>query len=306
MAPYSDHRWRAVCMSIFLGASSMSAAAMEAASIKAQLTLGEEAHVLKHVLAWQPPEQTEELWIYLTDAELPLATARDPAKVKELVGQGRLRGVKLVINSAKPDPEKLNGTLFLPVASGYQDMPAFWDSAGNAGWERLVLVDKRVLGSLIVSAGAGLFSSGSRKFADTPAWSLEAEFSAPIVAAAGGEASTSTQTLAGVQAQKSPQAEVFLAYEKALLWQGIDAASPYMTAEKLVDMRGTIEQFGADGFREFQARGRESTPQGETRRRQIEKLVLDGDRAVLEVRSQPGAVDVVPLVKMKDGWKIGK
>lgn len=37
------------------------------------------------------------------------------------------------------------------------------------------------------------------------------------------------QTLTGAQAQKSPQAEAFLAYEKALIAGGLDAAAPYMT-----------------------------------------------------------------------------
>jgi predicted ester cyclase len=113
-------------------------------------------------------------------------------------------------------------------------------------------------------------------------------------------------TLAGARAQKSPQADLFLAYEKALIWQGMDEASPYMTPEKLADMRGMLQQFGADGFKEFQTRMRETVPQGEARRRTIEKLTVDGDTAVLEARSGPHAVDVARMVKTKDGWKITK
>jgi len=114
------------------------------------------------------------------------------------------------------------------------------------------------------------------------------------------------QTLTGAQARKSPQAEVFLAYEKALLWQGIDAAGAHMTAERLEGMKAQIQQFGADGFKQMQAERRKSTPQGEARRKQIEKVVVDGDNAVLEARNGPNDVDVARLVKTKDGWKIAK
>lgn len=303
---HTGHRWFAVCLGIFLGLLAMNAVALDPGTVKGRLSYDGEVYSLKHVYAWRSSAQAEELWIYLTDAELPAAAAQDHAKLKELVGQGRLHGVKLVVNAAKPDPEKLAGTLFLPVPAGYEDMPAFWDSANAGGWKRLKLGDKRVVGDLFVSAGAGLFSSGSHRFADTQAWSIEAEFSAPIFGPGGGQTLAGLQTLRGAQAQKSPQAEVFLAYEKALLWQGLDAASTYMTPEKLADMRSMIEQFSADGFKEFQTRRRASTPRGEARRRQIEKVVVEGDSAVLEARSGPHDVAVARLAKTKDGWKIEK
>lgn len=113
-----------------------------------------------------------------------------------------------------------------------------------------------------------------------------------------------TKTLTGAQAQKSPQADVFLAYEKALLWQGIEAAGPYMTPERLAGMKAQLKQFGADGFKQMQTERRKSTPQGEARRKQIEKVVVDGDKAVLTVRNGPNDVDEAPLEKTKDGWKI--
>lgn len=114
------------------------------------------------------------------------------------------------------------------------------------------------------------------------------------------------QTLIGAQAQKSPQAEVFLAYEKALLWQGIDAAGAHMTAERLERMKAQVQQFGADGFKQMQTERRKSTPQGDARRKQIEKVVVVGDKAVLTVRNAPNDVDEAPLEKTKDGWKIAR
>lgn len=45
-------------------------------------------------------------------------------------------------------------------------------------------------------------------------------------------------------------------------------------------------------------------PQGEARRKQVEKVVVDGDNALLKVRSKPTWVEEFRLAKTKDGWKI--
>jgi hypothetical protein len=119
-------------------------------------------------------------------------------------------------------------------------------------------------------------------------------------------AAAKPQTLTGAQAQKSPQADVFLAYEKALLNDGIDAASVYMTPERLADMQEMLKQFGPEGFKDFQAKMRASAPQGEARRKQIETLVVEGDSAVLTARTGPNMLDEVRFVRTKDGWKISK
>jgi hypothetical protein len=110
--------------------------------------------------------------------------------------------------------------------------------------------------------------------------------------------------LTGAQAQKSPQADVFLAYEEALLSKGIDAAAVHMTPERLAAMKDMLKQFGEDGFKEFQEKQRQSVAKGEARRKQVDKVVVDGDTAVLEARSSPAFVDEVRMVKTKDGWKI--
>ena len=112
------------------------------------------------------------------------------------------------------------------------------------------------------------------------------------------------QALTGAQAQKSPQAEVFLAYEKALIAQGMDGARPYITPEKLEDLKSMVKHFGEEGFKQFQDKMR-SGAQGEARRKQIEKVEVKGDYAVLEARDSPNVVTEQHLVKTKDGWKVG-
>ena len=280
MTPHTSHRRLAVCLGIFLGVLSVNAAAIDPGTVKGQLTHGGQMYTLTHVYAWQPPGQAEEMWIYVTNAELPPAAAQDRFEPAQLARENRFRGVKLVIHPAKPDVKSVQAVLYTPDGSSTAN------ASGPTIWQRLRVGDKRVVGKL------------QEAFID---WSLDVEFSAPVFGSGG-----KMQTLSGAKAQKSPQAEIFLAYEKALLWEGIDAASAYMTPERLADMKETLKQFGADGFKEFQTRRRQGTPQGDARRRQIEKLVQDGDFAVLTARSGPNELDEVPMVKLKDGWKIAK
>lgn len=111
------------------------------------------------------------------------------------------------------------------------------------------------------------------------------------------------QTLTGAKAQKSPQADAFLAYEKALIAGGLDAARPYMTPAKVDDLQGMAAAFGEEGFKQFLDRMR-SGAQGDARRKQIEKVEVSGDYAVLEARDGPHAVTVQHLAKTADGWKV--
>ena len=113
------------------------------------------------------------------------------------------------------------------------------------------------------------------------------------------------QTLTGAQAQKSPQAEVFLEFEKALIAGGIDAASAHMTPQKLDSMKGELKQYGEAAYKQFIEQMR-SGPQGEARRKLIAKVDVKGEFAELEVRDRPSdvAVSVVFLARTKDGWKV--
>ena len=309
MTPHTTpvRRRLAVCLGILLGALSLSAAAIEPGTVKGKLTYDGTVYDLRHVHAWQPPAQTKEMLVYVTDEKLPAGATRnpsDPAELVDLQDGGRLHGVRLRINPAQPDLKALE-------LDGFAQNRGikFASTGGGPKWKRLLVGDKRVVGALQF---AGVDMLGL-------AWSLDVEFSAPVFGPGGGgqtsagtktpggaQASSGSNTLTGEQARKSPQAEVFLAYEKALLWQGIDAAGAYMTAERLAGMKAQVKQFGEDGFKQMQAERRKSTPQGEARRKQIEKVVVDGDSAVLEARSGPNAVDVARLVKTKDGWKIAK
>jgi hypothetical protein len=105
-------RWLTVPLSIFLGALSINAAAIDPATVKGTFTHGGKAYALKHAYAWQPYAQTEVPLIYLTDAEVPAAAARDVLKPAKLAREGRFRGVKFVINPTKTDPSKLEADIY--------------------------------------------------------------------------------------------------------------------------------------------------------------------------------------------------
>jgi hypothetical protein len=111
------------------------------------------------------------------------------------------------------------------------------------------------------------------------------------------------QTLTGAQAQNSPQAEAFLAYEQALLKGGLEAATPRMTPEKLAELQEMRKMFGEEGFKQFLGKI-SSGAKGEARRKQIEKVETKGDHAVLEARDSPNAVTVQHLARTKEGWKV--
>ncbi len=125
-----------------------------------------------------------------------------------------------------------------------------------------------------------------------------------ILALAAGITGTAlAQTITGTQAQQSPQAEAFLAYERALIAGGLEAAKPHMTPEKLEELNGMKKAFGEEGFQQFLGRMRGGA-QGDARRKQIQKIEVKGDHAVLEARDGPNVLTEQHLAKTKDGWKV--
>ncbi len=111
------------------------------------------------------------------------------------------------------------------------------------------------------------------------------------------------QTLTGAQAQASPQADSFLAYEAALIAGGLDAARPHMTGDKVADLESMIQAFGAEGFEQFLDRMRGGA-RGEARRAQILSVEISGEHAVLEARDDPNTVTVQHLAKTASGWTV--
>ena len=269
-------------LSLLLAVLSAAAAPADPATVKGRFTYGGKVYVLQHVYAWQPPFQGEELWIYVTDNPLPPAAAQHDSLPEQLAREKRFGGVKLIVRPVQPRREDMKGVVYAPREDGYS-VDTF-----NFGptWQRLTVENQRVAGKI------------ASKWMN---WTLDVEFSAPVLGSTG-----KVQTIAGAKAQGSAQADVFLAFEQALVERGLDAAAAYMTPEMLGEMRAKMQRLGAASFKEFQAKRRASTPVGEARRKQIEWIDFDGDYARLGAGAAPDKMEIAILARTKDGWKIAE
>ena len=115
----------------------------------------------------------------------------------------------------------------------------------------------------------------------------------------------SAQTLSGAAAQKSPQADVFLLYENALIDGGLDAAAKHAAPSKVKENQEMLKAFGRHGFEQMRAEKRKARLPPEQRRQQIRKVEVTGDYAYLEAESErKGVLDVAGFEKTADGWKV--
>jgi len=258
------------------------AAAAQPGTVKGRLTYGDKVYTLQHVYAWQPPLQNEELWIYLTDQPLPPAAAQHGSLPEQLSRDKRFGGIKLIVHPLKPRLDDIKGVVYAPRDDRFS-LDKF-----NFGpdWQALTIANRRVTGK------------ARTKWMN---WTLEADFSAPV------EGSTGTvRRITGAEAQRSPQAEVFIAFEQALVEKGLDVAGTYMTPEKLADTRARIKRLGEASFTEFLAQRRASKPRGDARRKQIWRVDIDGDYAEVGAKTGPDIEDTAVLVRTKDGWKVAE
>ena len=126
-----------------------------------------------------------------------------------------------------------------------------------------------------------------------------------VSAASGWPVSASAQTLVGAAAQRSPQADVFLLYENALIDGGVDAAAKHAVPSKVKENQEMLKAFGADGFRQMQAAKKAARLPDAQRRKQIRKVEVKGDYAYLEAESErKGVLDVAGFEKTAEGWKV--
>jgi ketosteroid isomerase-like protein len=126
-----------------------------------------------------------------------------------------------------------------------------------------------------------------------------------VVSLMAAGAPASAQTLTGAAAQKSPQADVFLLYENALIDGGLDAAAKHAAPSKVKENQEMLKAFGADGFKQMQAAKKAARLPEAERRKQIRKVEVKGDYAYLEAESErKGVLDVAGFEKTAEGWKV--
>lgn len=126
-----------------------------------------------------------------------------------------------------------------------------------------------------------------------------------VVSLMAASAPAVAQTLTGAAAQKSAQADLFLAYEDALLDGGLEAADKYMSQAKRDEFKQMIEAFGKDGFKRMQDEKRRTRLPPAERRKRIQKVEIKGDYAYLEAATErQGVLDIAGFLKTADGWKV--
>ena len=114
-----------------------------------------------------------------------------------------------------------------------------------------------------------------------------------------------TQTLKGAAAQKSAQADAFIAYENALIDGGLEAAAKFAAPSKVQENQEMVKAFGIEGFKQMQAAKRAARVAPDARRKQIEKVEITGDYAYLEAKTQQkGVLDVAGFERTAAGWKV--
>ncbi|MEP7301109.1 MAG: hypothetical protein ABI699_06230 [Caldimonas sp.] len=122
---------------------------------------------------------------------------------------------------------------------------------------------------------------------------------------ARGGAARPPQTLTGAAAQKSAQADVFIAYENALIDGGLEAAAKHAAPSKVKENQEMLKAFGAPGFEQMRAEKKKARLAPAERRKQIKKVEVSGDYAYLEAESErKGVLDVAGFEKTGEGWKV--
>lgn len=162
---------RALLAGLILGAAPVPALAIDPPTSQGSLQYGKERYELRYVQALRSPDNPKRIWILLTSAEIAVKDAADPARVLKLATSGKLRGVRLSVDGAAPNPGHLQGALLLSK----EEAPAgeiVFAAGQHKHWEQLKLGDNRIVGKVRHDVEAT--ASGS------PAWTLEATFSAPI------------------------------------------------------------------------------------------------------------------------------
>ena len=162
----------AVLACLLLGCTGELEVAGDPSTVRGHMQFGANRYELRHARAVRSPFDPQRLWILLTTAELSTKDAADASRTMNLVRSGKLRGVRLQVDAAAPNANDLQGALLLSKDESPGGEIVF-GAGGQKHWERLILSDKRMLGTL-------RYATEARSFSGTPAWALALDFNVPV------------------------------------------------------------------------------------------------------------------------------
>ncbi|MBI2433726.1 MAG: hypothetical protein HYV26_12740 [Candidatus Hydrogenedentes bacterium] len=263
--------------------------------VEGKLKVNDNETALTHGLALLYDNQDEggeapELRLLFTDREVSALEleAPDLFAFHTLAQDGKLQGVGLNFDP-KEDPREVQGTVYFTPADSMTSLPSLSMSGEEAGFKALKITAERISGQ------AEYESTDSEFSADDESFSYLVNFDLPIL-----KCSPVKEKLTGPDAAKSPQAAVFLAFEKAVRDGDLETAKKLATASKFAELEMAMEQFGKEAFL---AQVKMFIPEPATREAQIERVIVREKRATL-VAKEEGSKTIVPLVREGEAWKV--
>jgi hypothetical protein len=271
------------------------ALALDPGTARGELTVDGQKIPLTHAYALRQDNAEglmdgPELRLLLSDRELSSELLAGPVLggLDQLARQGAVRGVLMRVTADRP-PESVHGTVLYAPRDPRMSLPFFTKSGEGGGFRRFALGDKRVTGEVEEEPAA------QSAFADVPLYGYRASFSAPIF-----EDRPVTAILKGKEARESPHARAFLAFEKALREGDLEKVRASITPGRWQETEQYVAQAGEA---QFKAQTRQMVPPTATRERQIERVVVRGDRATV-IYNEAGAKGFASVVNDGGRWKV--
>ena len=273
---------------------SMALTAPESTRVSGALNLNDTAVPLTHACALLYDNEDSRdgppvLRLLFTDREIPVSEL-DKSQLFDLYSmarEGALQGVSVEFDPAL-SPREVIATIYHQPEDEYLSMPSLSKSGGDAGFEGLVVSEDRVSGRAFHEA----FTSFST---DTESFSYDITFDVPIVKGAPLK-----EKLLGAAASKSPLAKVYLDFEAAMREGDLSAARKFATPTRMALMEEMKEHFGEEAFLQ---QVKEFIPETKVREKQIDRLVVREDRAILSAREEGGVMSI-PLKKIDGQWLV--
>lgn len=259
--------------------------------VSGTLEVGGKTITLDHVLVIRHDNEEgmldgPELRLLFTDTAIDPVLLGSPllSTLDALAREGDLRGVLLRFDPTVT-PRKVHGAIYHTPLPPQSSMLSFSIATENGGFQSLD-VDR-------VQGTAEHRGTGEGKGDQSVPFAYKVTFDAPIRRNA-----PVTARLKGEEAQKSPQAEAVLAFERSMRAGDIQASRKYATARRNKEVDGIVAVMGKD-FLLNQARL--YIPEDAVRRKQVVEVVERGDHAIV-IFVNDGAREPAPVVKIRNQW----